>query len=98
MCNAEFKCHKSNTRTNQGQDGYLHFFLQATLTTEGDHAISDRKVTGQGGATSDQHGVNSIQILVTEKCVLLPVILHIFWKKSSASMSLGYKVLLHHLC
>lgn len=73
-------------RINQGQEEYLHFFFQATLTTEGDHVTSDRKVTGQDSATSDQHGVDAIQILVAEKCVLLPVILYIFWKKSGVEL------------
>lgn len=85
-CNAKFKCHESNAKINQGQEEYLHFFFQATLTTEGDHVISDGKVTGQGGATSDQHGVDAIQILVAEKCILLPVILYIFWKKSRVEL------------
>ena len=62
-CNSSCTCvykRDSNTRISQSQDNHLHFFFQTRLTTEEDHAISNRKVIGQGGATSDQHGVDSV--------------------------------------
>lgn len=71
----------------QNQDNYLHFIFQATLTTGEDHAISDRKMIRQRCTTSDQHGVDTIQILVAEKIILLPMFLDIVWKKKEFEFS-----------
>lgn len=49
---------------------------------EEDHFVSDWKVIRQTFATLDQHGVDTIQVLIAEKGILLPVVLNIVWNKS----------------
>jgi len=39
---------------------HLHFISQTAPTMEEDHAIGNRKVTGQGCTTSDQHWIETI--------------------------------------
>lgn len=58
---------------------HLHFFLQSELATAEDHLIGDRKVSRQRCAAPDHRGVHSVQELVAEERVLLPVVLNILW-------------------
>lgn len=47
-----------------------------------DHAISNRKVSGQSCTTLDHHGVDTIDELVAEKSIVPPLFLYMFWKKN----------------